>query len=137
MNIIGIMPKKNDLKFITISIILLALSVGLVRSSIGLLSGGKRLKEIELEVVGLESQKGTLEKSIKYKQTNDYIEERARNDLNLVKPGEKIYVVASGSGGSDNQNSNIPNVLSSSSKKLEESMGIKSTNLYQWYKLFF
>jgi len=130
---IDIMPKKGQLRYITISIILLVMSFGLIRSGILLLGGSNRLDELKQEVATLETQKSSLEQNINYKQTNEYIEERARNDLSLIKPGEKVYVVVSGSDGANEQK----DVLGGSTKGIEESAGIKATNMYLWFKLFF
>jgi len=42
----------------------------------------------------MEEEKREYKNKVAYKQTDEYIEEKARNDLNLIKPGEKVYVVS-------------------------------------------
>jgi len=131
--IIGLMPRIQSLKHTTISVILVVLSIGLIRSSIAVLQSGKRLEDLKKEVRALVMKKAELERSIEYKKTGEYVEERARNDLNLVKPGEKVYVIvgqeSSGSGGTK--------VLSGATSKSKEKSQFNGTNPYKWYKLFF
>ncbi len=90
------------------------------------------MKDLEKEVMDLQNKKKELEASIEYKKTAEYIEEKARNDLSLIKPGETIYVI-SGPGSEDY----LPqNVLSSTSKNIGKGT-IRDTNWYKWYRLFF
>ena len=91
--IIGLMSKTNRFKYFLGSVLFIALSVGFIKSTFDVLKSKDRLDEISREVVELEAKKAEIEKEIEYKQTSEYIEERARNDLNLIKPGEKVYVV--------------------------------------------
>lgn len=56
------------------------------------LKSSKRLNKAKEEVLSLEKQREDLLKDIKYKETEAYIEEVARNELNLIKPGEEIYI---------------------------------------------
>jgi TusA-related sulfurtransferase len=98
------------------------------------LQSKNRLDEINGEVAALDKEKQEIEKEIEYKKTDDYVEEKARNELNLIKPGEKVYVVVENeSPGGD--------VLSDISKKGNEedveATEKKQRNWYSWYKLFF
>jgi cell division protein FtsB len=130
------MAKKNGLKHVIISGILLFLAFGLVKSSYEVWRGGKRLDDLEQEIKGLQAKKAALEEEIRYKQTGEFIEEKARNDLNLVKPGDSVFVV-SGSGLVEEAvkgKSGSGVVMSGKSVRtgLEE-----EANWYLWYKLFF
>lgn len=127
------MPKSKQIKHITISVLLLVLSFGLIRSTFDVYKGSKRVGDLENEVLGLENKKKELEASIEYKKTNEYIEEKARNDLNLIKPGESIYVVS----GPGNEGYLDDKVLSKTDVRTEISSKIKNTNWYKWFKLFF
>ena len=90
------------------------------------------MRDLEKEVASLQNERKGLEASIEYKKTAEYIEEKARNDLSLIKPGEIIYVV-SGPGSEDYMRKSV---LSSLSKNNDKGIG-KNANWYKWYKLFF
>ena len=123
------MPGLSDLKYVLVAFLLLFLSFGLVKSTFEVLKSNKRLEDLNKEVSVLEEEKSVLTENIAYKQTNEYIEERAREDLNLVKPGEKVYVIV----GDD-----AAKVLSESSIRLEKKeKPYMNSNWYMWYRLFF
>lgn len=132
-------PKMTDLKLYIFVFFLLFLSVSLVISTISGLNGGKRISDINKDISALEKQKQALETDIKYEQSDEYVEEKARNELNLIKPGEKVYVVEKSEiGGVEGQNSQpVENsdVLSAKSEKTEEAQ--KTANWELWVKLFF
>jgi len=113
------------------TLILFIVSISLIKSSFQVFKSKNRLDVIKREVAELEMEKEQLEQDIKYKQTEEYVEEKARNNLNLVKPGEKVYVVV----GEDVKSSSSSNVLSGSDEREEKNK--KDENWYSWYKLFF
>ena len=123
------MPFKQKIKYGFISVVLIILSVTSVRSSLNILKSKRRLEEVKSEVLSLEEEKKNLEESIEYKKSNEYIEERARNDLNLIKPGEEVYVIV----GEDEEKK--VKVLSEADERKETD--VKDSNVYMWYKLFF
>ena len=43
-------------------------------------------------VTGLQSQKAALQKELEYMKTDEYLEAQAHNNLNMIKPNEKVYV---------------------------------------------
>lgn len=118
---------SKKLKYILGSILLVFLSVAFIRSTFTVFKSSGRLDDVKKEVSDLEAEKTRLEKEIEYKNTEAYIEEKARNDLNLIKPGEKVYVVT-GTVGSQEEK-----ILSAQDEK-ESS---KDSNYYMWYRLFF
>ncbi len=120
-------PPKT--KYILGSLILLFLAFGFVKSTTKVYQSSKRLGDFEKEVSDLENEKVKLEKEIEYKKTSEYIEEKARNELNLIKPGEKVYVIG------DTSNEDSSNVLSETVERINP--GYKDNNWYMWYKLFF
>lgn len=80
----------------------------------------------------MEKQAKDLNTDIEYKKTDAYIEEKARNDLNMIKPGEQVYVVVdSGKNASSNE------VLGTKSNSEKKESSPKDANWYAWYKLFF
>ena len=82
----------------------------------------------------MEQEKAEVEASIEHKKTDDYIDERARNDLNLVKPGEKVFVIL-GSKTSKNKESDQKSDKETANTRTTETP--QENNLFKWYKLFF
>jgi len=130
----NLMPKSRNVRNITIAIVLLAFSYGLVKSTLDVYRGGKRLVGLENELMELEKRKAELDQRIEYKQTDAYIEERARNDLNLIKPGESVFVVS----GPGSEGYLDKRVLSEKDIRKEGLYGGNSSaNWFKWFKLFF
>jgi cell division protein FtsL len=126
-----VMSKSSKFKYLLGTTLLFIVSISLVKSSFQVFKSKGRLDIVKEEITKLEEEKKKLESEIEYKQTQEYIEEKARNDLNLIKPGEKVYVVV----GEDIKSSSESNVLSGSSEREKEN--IKDKSWYSWYKLFF
>jgi cell division protein FtsB len=125
-------PKKTSIKNLAISALLLVLSFSLIKSTLEVFKGGERMKSLENEVIDLENKKKELEESIEYKKSEEYIEEKARNDLNLIKPGESIYVIS----GPGSENYSERKVLSRTSDRTKKTAR-EDANWYKWYRLFF
>lgn len=125
------MSRSTKFKYILGSILLFIVSISLIKSSFQVFKSKDRLDEVNKELSKLEDEKKRLEAEIQYKQTQEYIEEKARDDLNLIKLGEKVYVVV----GQDEKASSETNVLSGSSERKKNDT--KDKNWYSWYKLFF
>ncbi len=64
----------------------------MVNTTRKIIQSSRRLQEGENKIAQLEEEKSRLEAQIKYKKTPEYIEEIARNKLNMAKPGEEIYM---------------------------------------------
>jgi cell division protein FtsB len=122
------MSKLNKSKYLLGSILFIFLSVSFVRSAFEVLKSKDRLDEVNTEVKELENKKAEIEEDIEYKKSDEYIEEKARDELNLIKPGEKVYVVTGGDDSSEN-------VLSETD--IAEEVGRERSNWYSWYRLFF
>lgn len=86
------MPIPAQVKYIGLTTLFVIGSFNFVRTTMEIVENSKRLDSLGDEVSTLESKKEGLEQSVAYKNTDDFIEEKARNDLNLIKPGEKVYV---------------------------------------------
>lgn len=54
------------------------------------------ISAVENKIKQVESSNNKLKEEIKLLQTEEYIERRAREELNLVKPGEKVVIPAVG-----------------------------------------
>jgi cell division protein DivIC len=126
------MSKLKQFKYVLFTAILFALSIGFIRSTLSIFKSKERLDSVQKEVAGMEKQVKDLNSDIEYKKTNAYIEEKARNDLNMIKPGEQVYVVVDS--GKSAPSSNVLGTQDTNAKK--ESVS-KDANWYAWYKLFF
>lgn len=122
---------STRVKYIALSVLFVVATVNFTKTTLDILKSSQRLDDLKDEVYDLEKEKLNLSESIDYKKTDDYVEERARDDLNLIKPGEQVFVIVG-----DEFDIGDIDVLSSSDEFLrgEEK---KDSNLYLWFKLFF
>lgn len=126
------MPAQT--KYIVLSILFVLASINFTRTALEILENSKRLDSLSQEVEELESEKKEYKNRVAYKKTDEYIEEKARNDLNMIKPGEKVYVVPQEYKGIDLE----PKVLGQKT----DSDGIlfgridPESNIAKWIKLF-
>lgn len=116
------MPKK-----ITITIFILI--TGFVLFSLGkqiifALNAGDRLDSAVEEVSNLQKENKELQKQLELVQSVDFLEEVARNKLNLTKPNETIIIIPQ---------EEISKILSTERKVKEP----KLANWQGWLKLFF
>ena len=112
-------------------VLLLAASASFIRSSHDVLKSKDRLENVTADVQKLEEKKARLEQEVNFKKTNEYVEEKARNELNLIKEGEKIYVVK----WDKSMELQKEDVLSTT-----DAGGVDTkvaSNWYSWYLLFF
>jgi len=124
------MSKTNKTRYILGIAVFFVLSVSFIRSTFHVFKSKDRLDEVNQEVAMLERERSQIEKDIEYCKSDEYIEEKARNELNLIKPGELVYVVSGG----DIENKESSDVLAGSDVKVEDE---KDANWYSWYRLFF
>lgn len=82
------------LKYIVLSVLFIVATINFTRTTIQIFESSKRLDNSRNEVLNLETRKIYLQNDLKYKKSDEYVEEKARNDLNLIKPGERIFVVS-------------------------------------------
>lgn len=129
--IMDLMSKGSKLKYFIGSILLFILSISFIRSSFDVLKSKDRLDSVDAEVLKLEEKKSHLEKEIAFKKTDEFVEGAARNDLNLIKEGEKVYVVK-WDGPVDYEKEDV---LSTSSEGVVHESS--NANWYSWYQLFF
>jgi len=91
---IRLMPRSaaSHIKYLLLSLLVVVAIINLTRTSLEILKSSKRLEDLKDDILTLESNKISLESEIEYKQSNEYVEEQARNALNMKKPNEKVYV---------------------------------------------
>ena len=116
------------MKYLILSVLLIFASINITKTTFDILQSSKRLEELQSEVTDLDEKKLSLQNTIDYKKSDEYVQEKGRNELNLILPGEKVYVV-------------VGNVASSAQKVVlgtsTEESALKGTNVYHWYRLFF
>ena len=130
-----------SIKYIALSVLLVIASVNFTKTTLEIIKSSQRLDNLRDEVSSMEQEKSDLEESIEFKKSDEYVEEKARNDLNLAKPNEKLFVVSDKGDpdktGEANDKEDSP-VLSAFDRREEESdTDKKENNLYLWYRLFF
>jgi len=79
-------------KSLAISAILLLISASFITGTLKVAQRGKRLIEVKKELTLLQQEKERLEKEAEYRQSPEFVEKEARNKLNMVKPGEEVYL---------------------------------------------
>ena len=80
------------LRSFVISVILLIFTANFVTGTVKMLQKGKRLTDAKKELESLEARKAGLEEELEYRRSSEFVEEEARNKLNMVKPGEDVYL---------------------------------------------
>lgn len=86
----------------------------------------KQISNLQAQLRSLESKKIETMDLLRYSQSSTFVEEKARTELNLVKPGENMAIIA----GKVEDNSN----------RQEKSNMVKwsqVSNPVKWFKLFF
>lgn len=87
-----LMLNFSNIKNTVISFLLLFAAFNFVRTSLSIMENSKRLDDLNAEVLSLESEKTELSRELEYRKTDEYIEQEARNNLNLVKNAEEIFI---------------------------------------------
>jgi len=80
-------------KYIAFSILFGIASLNLTRTTLSIIKSSARLDAAKKDVLALEGRQQQLEQEIEYKKTPEFVEEKARNSLNLKKPGEDVFLV--------------------------------------------
>lgn len=113
--------KRNLIKFFAF-IFGIYLIVTSIKSILELHNAGNMGEETQKTLEDLRKKNGELKIKLAEVKSNDYIEKRAREDLNMSKQGEKVVI--------------LPGITPFNDK--EEVVPQKEDLNYQkWYKLFF
>ncbi len=78
--------------FIAIPLVLL-IAIGYVRSYYSGYKINQEIAALESEIKSLESKKIESMEILKYVMSDDFVEEKARTELNMKKPGEQVLIV--------------------------------------------
>jgi len=114
---------KKRLINLLILIIGISLIVSLSRDILRLLKAGERIKLAEQKVSQLEKEQPELLGKRQYYQSEEFIEEEARNKLGLSRPGETIVILPP----------NVGEILGQKEKTSEKEI----PNWQRWWRLFF
>ena len=113
---------NNKLVRILILIVGIGLIVSLSRSIFKMSKVTDELRLAEQRIRELEEQKETLVKRKEFYQSEDFIEQEARNKLNMIKEGETVIVLPP----------NLEEILGEKEKQPQASL----PNWRQWLDLF-
>ncbi len=116
------MPKKITITIFAIIIGFVLLGLG--KQIFSALNAGQRLDSAVEEVSNLQKDNKELQKQLELVQNVDFLEEVARNKLNLTKPNETIVIIPQ---------EEISKIISTE-RKIEKP---KLANWQGWLKLFF
>ena len=134
------MSQDSPIKYIILAILFVVASVNFTKTTLEIVKSSRRLDELRSEVADMDAEKAALQKDIEYKKTDAYVEEKARNDLNMAKEGEKLFVVFDKGANSDDSiaEKDDSEVLSArDTRNGSVSSNTRAQNLLLWYKLFF
>jgi len=118
---------KNKLAQGLITIVGVLLIVSLIRGIRRLLRASGEIKLAEEKVQELEKENQQLVEKKKYYQSPEFIEEQARDKLNMAKPGETIVILPP----------NLEEILGKTKKETPAQSASWRTNWQRWWKLFF
>jgi cell division protein FtsB len=112
-------------------VILLFLLAGFLRSWYSEYQVRQEITQLNEETKRLEAKHFELSNAVTYANSLNFVEEKARTELNLVKPGENVAVIASGRANPTRQTAGqgYPSVVQSSLPQ--------PSPLKQWWDYFF
>lgn len=122
------------LKYIGLSILLIVAAINFTRITLEIIRSSERLDNVKSEISSLGQEKEQLEKSIEYKNSDDFIEKTARNELNMAKPGESVYVVGGLTKDAIKLKEGKPVVTR---QKEVRTLAMRIKNLNLWFELLF
>jgi cell division protein FtsB len=86
----------------------------------------KEISDLQAQIKSLEAKKIETVQLLKYVQTSTFVEEKARTEFNLAKPGENVTIIDSNNNGEVNRQEKQTMVKWS-----------RVSNLTKWFKFFF
>lgn len=118
------MPIPAYIRYLALSTLFVIATINFSKTTLNIIESSKRLDETKEDVLSLEDTRDELEKELEYRKSDEFIEEKARNDLNLMKPGERIYVVSK-------------EVVKKAEDARNLMRNIEQSNIQKWIDLFF
>lgn len=122
---------KKDIKYILISVLLLSASFGFVRNTVNTIKNNQRYEDLENTVSELKKEKALLQENLAYQDSDEFIEQEARNKLNMVKDNEDIFVLG--------DSSEIPEktLISENTSDVPLAEASNINNLLLWFDVLF
>jgi len=117
----------TKVKYIGFTALLIVASINMITTTRRIVKNSRRLKDVREDVLSLEQDREQLIQEIKDKETQEYIEKTAREELNLVKPNDEIYIYP--------EEKDI-NTIKPTRDRAKDFLGRK-TPLQQWIELIF
>lgn len=117
----------KEIKYLVLALLFIGITVNLTKTTWDMLKSKDRLLSLDREVAQLRDKKTAIEDSIEYKKTDGFVEDFARNELNLIKPGEDVVVVST-------HTIDLPEATEVTQKSLE-ALEIKPIN--SWIRMLF
>lgn len=117
----------KEIKYLVLALLFIGITVNLTKTTWDMLKSKDRLLSLDREVAQLRDKKTAIEDSIDYKKTDGFVEDFARNELNLIKPGEDVVVVST-------HTIDLPEATEVSQNSLE-SLEVKPIN--SWIRVLF
>ncbi|MBI4117815.1 MAG: septum formation initiator family protein [Parcubacteria group bacterium] len=84
---------SSGILFVFCIVLLLFISYSLIREYVRKNSVGREIDELKKQILSLETDTGHLSKMVQYFQTQSFIEDEARLNLGLSKPGESVLII--------------------------------------------
>ena len=114
---------KSRVVKIILTVVGISLIISLSRDILRLLKASDQIRLAEQRVQQLETGQRQLLEKKEYFQSEEFVEEEARNKLNMAKPGETIVVLPPSSGAEED--------------KSKSKSQIEIPNWKKWWQLFF
>lgn len=86
----------------------------------------KEINDLQEQLHSLEAKKIETMELLKYSQSSTFVEEKARTELNLIKPGENVAIISSSSQAESNRQ-----------EKQDMIKWAQVSNPIKWFKFFF
>ncbi len=107
-------------------VLILLLIISYVRAYYQEYQVRQEINNLQKQLHSLESKKIETMELLKYAQSSTFVEEKARTELNLGKPGENTVIIASGSEADSNRQ-----------EKQDMIKWSQVSNPIKWFKFFF
>ncbi|MFH1522247.1 MAG: septum formation initiator family protein [Patescibacteria group bacterium] len=112
-------------------VIIVLISIPLAKNISKRYNVNKEIKELEDEIVGLETNNKDLKRLVTYLESDQFVEEQARLNLGLKKPGEEVAVIK------DNSLNLITGGQEAKNKINNEANSKEGANSQRWLDYFF
>jgi len=114
--------------------ILIYITIPIVRNAQKQKRINDEIKELEKEVTKLDGNNADLKKMINYLNSDQFVLEQARLNLNYKKDKEEVVVIKNVVGAEANNNNGKP-IFNINEEKREANF-FKDSNIYKWWQFF-